>query len=194
MIVTLTFLTQGILMGLTNTHERYGKLSITMHWLMFLLLVAVYACIELREFYPKGSDMRADLKTWHFMLGLTVFAMVWLRLALRLFQVSPAITPQPVPWQNILAKLVHLVLYVFMIGMPVLGWLILSGEGKSIPFYGLELPALIAKNKELAENIEDIHKTIAEVGYYLVGLHTLAALYHHYFVRDNTLSRMLPWR
>jgi len=80
-----------------------------------------------------------------------------------------------------------------MIGMPVLGWLILSGEGKTIPFYGMELPALIAKNKELAENVEDIHKTIAEVGYYLLGLHTLAALYHHYLVKDNTLRRMLPW-
>jgi len=180
-------------MDLTNTPDRYGKLSVAMHWLMFLLLVAVYACIELRELYPKGSDMRNDLKTWHFMLGLTVFALVWLRLALRLFQLTPAITPQPAPWQNVLAKLVHLALYVFMIGMPVLGWLILSGEGKTIPFYGMELPALIAKNKELAENVEDIHKTIAEVGYYLVGLHTLAALYHHYLVKDNTLRRMLPW-
>ena len=180
-------------MGWTNTPERYGKLSVAMHWLMFLLLVGVYACIELREVYPKGSDPREALKSWHFTLGLTVFALVWLRLALRLFQQSPAIAPPVTAWQNRLAKLVHLLLYVFMFVMPVLGWLILSGEGKAIPFYGLELPALIAKNKELAENIEDIHTTVAEIGYYLVGLHTLAALYHHYLVKDNTLRRMLPW-
>jgi len=30
-------------------------------------------------------------------------------------------------------------------------------------------------------------------GYYLIGLHALAALLHHYLIRDNTLQRMLPW-
>ena len=179
-------------MSLTNTRDRYGALSITMHWLMFLLLVAVYACMELHEAYPKGSDMRIALKNWHFTLGITVFALVWLRLALRLSQVVPAIAPQPARWQDILGKLVHLALYAFMIGMPLLGWLILSGEGKPVPFYGLELPGLIAENEALAEDIEDIHKTIGEIGYYLIGLHTLAALFHHYFLKDNTLRRILP--
>jgi cytochrome b561 len=179
-------------MAMTNTRDRYGALSITMHWLMFLLLVAVFACMELREIYPKGSDPREALKSWHFTLGLTVFALVWLRLALRLFQLVPAITPQPVRWQALLAKLVHLALYAFMLGMPVLGWLILSGEGKPVPFYGLELPGLIAENEVLAEDIEEIHTTIGELGYYLIGLHAAAALFHHYFLKDNTLRRMLP--
>jgi cytochrome b561 len=180
-------------MGWTNTRDRYGALSIAMHWLMFLLLVAVYVCMEAHEAYPKGSDMRAALKNWHFTLGITVLVLVCLRLALRLSQVTPAITPPPARWQDKLGKLVHLALYAFMIAMPILGWLILSGEGKGVPFYGFELPGLIAKNKALAENVEDIHKTIGELGYYLVGLHTLAALFHHYLIKDNTLKRMLPW-
>jgi cytochrome b561 len=181
-------------MGLTNTPTRYGNASIAMHWLMFLLLIAVYACMELRELYPKGSDPRNAMKAWHFTLGLSVFALVWVRLALRLFQVTPAIHP-PIPgWQNILSKIIHVALYVFMIGMPLAGWLILSGEGKPIPFYGINLPALIAENESLAETIEEIHTTAGTVGYYLIGLHTVAALYHHYFMRDNTLRRMLPGR
>lgn len=181
-------------MGLTNTKYRYGNLSIALHWLMFLLLVGVYACIELRELFPKGSDPRNALKAWHFTLGLTVFALVWLRLALRLFQITPAIDP-PVPgWQNIVSKTVHFTLYALMIGMPVAGWLILSGEGKPIPFYGIELPALMTENKALAESIEEVHETAGKIGYFLIGLHTVAALYHHYLVRDNTLRRILPWR
>jgi superoxide oxidase len=136
--------------------------------------------------------MRSALKTWHFTLGLTVFALVWLRLVLRLFQVTPAIEP-PVPgWQHILSKIVHLALYALMIGMPVTGWLILSGEGKPVPFYGISLPALMAENKALSEIIEEIHTTAGNVGYFLIGLHTVAALYHHYFMRDNTLRSMLP--
>ena len=179
-------------MGLTNTNDRYGSLSIAMHWLMFLLLIGVYACIELRELYPKGSDPREALKTWHFTLGLTVFVLVWLRLALRLSQVTPSIAP-PIPgWQNLLSKLVHFALYALMILMPVAGWLILSGEGKVIPFYGLELPALMGKNKDLAHTLEEIHETAGQVGYFLIGFHAVAGLYHHYFMRDNTLKRMLP--
>ena len=180
-------------MGMVNTSSRYGGLSIAMHWLMFFLLVAVYACMELHESFPKGSAMRIGLKNWHFTLGLTVFFLVWLRLALRLFQVTPAIQPRPPGWQDILAKLVHLALYVFMIGMPIGGWLVLSGEAKPIPFYGIDLPALIAKNKDLAENVEDIHKAVGEFGYYLIAVHTLAALFHHYYQKDDTLKRMLPW-
>ena len=179
-------------MDLTNTSVRYGTLSIALHWLMFLLLVGIYSCIELRELYPKGSDPRNALKAWHFTLGLTVFALVWVRLVLRLFHVTPAINP-PVPgWQFILSKIVHLALYALMICMPLAGWLILSGEGKPIPFYGINLPSLMAENKVLAETIEEIHKTAGNVGYFLIGLHTVAALYHHYFMHDNTLRRMLP--
>ena len=79
-----------------------------------------------------------------------------------------------------------------MIGMPLAGWLILSGEGQTIPFFGLELPPLIAADKALAKSIEELHETAGLVGYYLIGLHALAGLYHHYFVKDNTLKRMLP--
>ena len=124
-------------MNWKNTDSRYGTLSITMHWLMFLLLVAVYACIELREFYPKGSDLRSALKTWHFMLGLSVLVLVSLRLGLRLSQVIPSIQKTPPQWQMLLAKAIHISLYVFMILMPLAGWLILSAAGKPIPFFGV---------------------------------------------------------
>ncbi len=175
-----------------NTVDRYATWSVALHWLMLLLLAAVYACIELRVLYPKGSDPREAMKTWHFMLGLLVFALVWLRLVLRLRSPAPPITPEPARWQRAAATLMHAALYVFMIGMPLAGWLLLSADGKPIPFFGLELPALIGENKELARSIKDWHETGGTVGYYLVGLHALAGLYHHYFVRDDSLRRMLP--
>jgi cytochrome b561 len=174
-----------------NTIDRYGVLSIGLHWLMFLLLVGVYACIELREMYPRGSDPREALKAWHFMLGLTVFGLVWVRLLVRFTQISPRINDSA-GWRKILATSVHLALYAFMIGMPIGGWLILSAEGKPIPFFGLELPALMSENKQTAETIEEIHETVGIIGYFLIGFHTLAALIHHYFLRDNVFKRMLP--
>lgn len=181
-------------MNMKNTVDRFGSLSIAMHWLMLLLLVAVYATIELRGFYPKGSDLREGMKQWHFMLGLTVFVLIWLRLALRFWGPTPRIQPPVGIWQHRAAILMHVALYLFMVVMPLLGWLVLSAKGRVIPFFGLELPALIGPDKGLADSLEEIHETIGTVGYYLVGLHAAAALLHHYILHDNTLLRMLPWR
>lgn len=175
-----------------NTASRYGALSIGIHWLMLLLFIAVYACIELRELYPKGSDPREALKTWHAMLGMLMFVLIWLRLAARLSGPTPGIQPEPPSWQQISAKLLHLALYALMIVMPLTGWLLLSASGKPIPFFGLELPALIGANKDLAKPIKEVHEFIGTAGYYLIGLHAAAALYHHYIQRDNTMIRMLP--
>jgi cytochrome b561 len=178
----------------SRTTSRYGVPLITLHWLMLVLIVAVYACIELREFYPKGSTIREALKTWHYLLGLTVFALVWLRLLARFAGKVPPIVPRPPQWQLRVARAVELAIYAFVIVMPVLGWLSVSAEGKAISLLGLELPRLIGENKGLANQLEDLHGLIGNAGYALIGIHALAALIHHYVQRDNTLKRMLPNR
>jgi cytochrome b561 len=178
----------------TTPAARYGALSIGLHWLMLLLIIAVYATIELRGIFPKGSDPRELMKTWHFMLGLSVLAFAVLRVLVNITRTAPAIEPAPPKWQELSAKLMHLALYALMLGMPLAGWLILSAAGKPIPFFGLHLPALIAESKSTASLIKEIHEAAGTAGYFLIGLHAAAALYHHYLVRDNTLLRMLPGR
>jgi len=176
---------------MTAEIERYGRLSIILHWVTLALLIGVYACIELREMYPRGSEPREALKIWHFTLGLTVFFLVWVRLAARLLGSTPPIVPAAPKWQLMIASIVELALYALMIVLPLLGWLTLSADGDAIPFFGLELPALVGENKPLAERMEEIHKTLATIGYFLIGLHGAAALFHHYVQRDNTLKRMM---
>ncbi len=181
-------------MTVRKTSDRYGSLSIGLHWVMLLLLIALYACIELRVFFPKGSDLRTVLKTWHFMLGLSVFVLASLRLAVNLINPVDLIESAMPGWSTFLSKLMQITLYVFMMGMPLAGWLLLSAEGKPIPFFGLQLPALMGESKDLEELIKEIHATIGTVGYFLIGLHASAALFHHYVLKDNTLLRMLPKR
>lgn len=181
-------------MSWKNDEHRYGGLSIALHWLMLALMIGVYACIELKGNFPKGSEPRELLKHWHFMLGLAIFALAWLRLLARLIAPTPKIVPAIPAWQAILSKVVHLGLYVLMIGAPLAGWLILSAAGKPIPFFGLELPALIGLNPPLAGQIKEVHEFVGVAGYALIALHAAAALVHHYVMRDNTLTRMLPER
>jgi cytochrome b561 len=175
-----------------TTVDRYSTISMALHWVMVVLLIAVYAFINLADVYPRGSDARNLMKTWHFMLGLSVLALVLLRIAVNITKTTPAIVPNPPKWQILSAKWMHFALYTLMVCMPIVGWFLLSASGKPIPFFGFELPSLISANKDLAEIIKEIHEVGGTIGYFLIGLHTAAGLYHHYVVKDNTLLRMLP--
>jgi cytochrome b561 len=181
-------------MNWRNSTERYGALSIGLHWLMLLLFVALYGCAELNELFPKGSATREAMRTWHNLLGLCVFFLAWLRLALNRAGATPRIVPEPPQWQHRLARLVHAALYVLMLATPVIGWLVLSAKGKPVMFFSLQLPALVGESKGLAKFFKEIHEFAGTAGYFLIGMHAAAGLYHHYAVRDNTLRRMLPWR
>lgn len=178
-------------MTLVDT-RRYPAASILLHWGMLLLIVGVYTAIEMRELFPKGSDVREALKAWHFTLGLSVLALVVVRILIRIFTAPPPITPRPPIWQVVGSRVVHYALYGLMIGMPLAGWTVLSAEGVPIPFFGLELPPLVSQNGAVAGWVEGIHKAVGSLGYWLIGLHAAAALFHHYVWKDDTLRRMLP--
>lgn len=177
-------------MNKSNTLSRYSPIIVGLHWFMFLLLIAVYVTMEFRGIFPKGSEPRELMKALHFMLGISVLVLVVIRLAVRLSSPTPAIVPAPTSLESILAKIVHLSLYVFMLFMPIAGWIILSAEGHGVPFFGLELPPLVGEDHDLAEQVEHWHGLVGEIGYYLIGLHVVAGLFHHYVKRDNTLKRI----
>ena len=178
-------------MNMADSH--YPRPIIIVHWLTLLLLIGVYASIELRGIFPKEDPLYAAMKSWHFMLGLSVLFLTMLRLSMKaIWHRAPAIEPAIPAWQEALSSLVHVMLYVILIGLPLAGWAMLSAAGKPVPFFGLELPPLIGVDKALGKQIKEVHETVANIGYGLIGLHALAALYHHYVMKDNTLPRMLP--
>lgn len=178
-----------------SSASQYGWLAVWLHWLMLLLLAAVYASMELEDLAAEGSALHATMETWHYMLGLSVLMLVAIRLAVRLIGPTPSIGEALPRWQHISARLVHAALYLFMFAMPLLGWAILSAEGEPIPFFGWELPALFGPSESMEEWLEELHEAGATIGYVLIGLHAAAALYHHYILHDDTLRRILPrWR
>lgn len=175
---------------MTHSPSRYSTPIIAMHWLTVVVFIDIYAAINLADFFPKGSDTRQLVKNLHFSLGLLVFGLVWLRIVFRVLGGTPDIVPPMPHWQAKLAKLGHLALYALMVFMPLLGWAMLSASGKPIPFFGLDMPTLISENKPLGRTLKDIHELGGNLGYFLIGGHAAMALFHHYFVQDNTLRRM----
>lgn len=170
--------------------SRYRPPLIALHWLTLLLLVAVYATMELRGFFPRGSAPRELMKTSHYFLGLSVFFLTWVRLGLRATGTTPPIVPAPPRWQMLLARLVALSLYALMLSMPVLGYLVLNAKGHAPAIGGWSLPVLFDLRPELGDLLEQWHEAIAFAGYWLAGLHAAAAVYHHHFRHDDTLLRM----
>ncbi len=171
---------------------RYSTALVAVHWFMALLMVAVFASIELRVLFAKGTEMRDFMKALHFMLGMGVLLMVVLRLAARWNSPKPVETAasSAQTWAHRMATMGHLALYGFMLLMPLAGWLALSAAGKPIPFFGLELPALMGPNKAFAHDIKELHEVVGQLGYWLIGVHVAAALGHHYVIKDGLMSRM----
>jgi len=102
---------------------KYSRPFVSLHWLMFLLLIVVYAAMEFRVLYDKGMPEREFMKSLHFMFGFCVLLLVVLRLLAK--RLSPR--PEPVDSQGLslwLQRAVgagHVVLYLFMAIMPITG-------------------------------------------------------------------------
>ena len=172
---------------------RYARLSMILHWLMLALFVGVYGCIEIKGLLPRGHALKGLFLGAHALFGIAIFLLVWLRLLGRLMP-RPPIMPRPPAWQTGASHLMHLALYGLMIVTPLLAWLMLNAAGKPIPYFEFSLPTLVAADPDLARQFKHWHEWLGSAGYWLIGLHAAAGLFHHYWVRDNTLVRMLPKR
>jgi cytochrome b561 len=173
----------------SSAPAHHSRTTIALHWLMFGLFVTVFASIELRVLFEKGTAPRDLMKSLHFTIGLVILALALWRM------VNRWLSPKPVPasghaWTHRLAQMTHWALYAVMLGMPMLGWLSLSAGGKPIMLLGLEWPALIAPDKDLAKSLKNLHETIGVASYWLIGLHITAALGHQWVLKDGLLNRM----
>lgn len=181
-------------MSLRNTSGRWGVVAQTLHWLLFLLIVGAWFAVELHEDYPKGSAERAQWMSLHKSFGATVFFLIWLRLGWRLSGDVPAPLPGP-RWQQWSSALVHAALYLLMIAMPLSGLLMSQYGGREVSWFGFfSIPPVLAPDKELAGRIKELHEHVLWPALlWLAVLHVLAALWHHFIRRDDTLRRMLPF-
>ncbi len=172
--------------------QRYSRLSIFFHWLIALLIVMAFAL---------GSYM-ADLKfspaklqyfAWHKWLGVTILALVALRLITRLFQGAPAYPYSMRDWEKKLAKVSHFLLYVLMFAIPLSGYFYSSAAGVQVVYLRLiELPTIIAPNPELKPLLKELHEVLTTVLLVVVGLHVAAAFKHLFINKDGIFQRMLP--
>jgi len=179
-------------MKISNTPETYGWGSQLIHWLTALLILSLFS-LALIMTDMDNSPEKFQLYGLHKSLGGIVIALTVLRIVWVLVQTKPDDIPGISSIQHLAAKAAHGLLYLWLLAMPLSGWIMSNASGYPVKLFDLvALPNLIDKNKEIAGFAHETHEILGTLGMVLIGIHVAAALWHHFGLKNNTLLRMMP--
>jgi cytochrome b561 len=180
--VRVPFATQGL---------RHARTTIVLHWLTALLIVALWTIGQTIDFAPKGA-LRVDYRSIHMTLGVTLGMVLIVRLVWRTTRggMLPALQQG---MMLLVARATHWLLYALLVVTVTLGVLNIWAQGDSV--YNLvTVPQWHPGDRLFVHRIGDWHALAANAVLIVAGLHSAAALFHHFVLRDATLRRMLPWQ
>src|ERR1035437_3934045 len=174
----------------SDTH--YGIVAQAFHWATALFVVAAFI------YGPGGSEQRIysaarDFeRQLHETLGLFVFALVVLRVLWRTVDTRPDHLPLA-QWMEIASKAVQGALYLLLFAVPLTAvagaWL----EGHPLTLLaGVQIQPLVGISHATGATIATIHTWLGDAILWLAGFHALAAIYHHFVLKDGVLVSMLP--
>jgi cytochrome b561 len=173
--------------------RRYSTGAMIFHWLIAILVILNWQLAE-RAHELKGAEMAATFG-YHKAFGMLILALTVGRLLWRLSHPVPPLPSGYKAWEATLARSMHVIFYVMLVGLPLGGWLASSYGGRPIDFFGLfTIPTLpVGENKDLSKAIFEAHHTGGGILLYLIALHVLGAIKHTFFDKDGGVFRMLPF-
>ncbi|ELA09750.1 cytochrome B561 [Moraxella macacae 0408225] len=169
-------------------HTKWAISVRIFHWLGALLLLITWAMIKLDA--NAIDDTYIDL---HKAFGLSVLFWTVARLLNRVLTLKsiPAKVVMP-KWQTGIVHLTQLLLYVCMLAMPLTAFTAEMMKGNVVWFFGMEIPAFIGENRDVARTLMKLHKDVFwTMLLAFTGLHILGALQHQFIKKDNLIKRML---
>ena len=180
--------------------SHYDFLSRALHWLTAIVVTTAFILGPegFGRLLRNGVDpaSRSDI-VWHESLGMAVFVLTVLRLIWVAFR---PVAPQfaMANWMQSTAKLVRIALWALLLALPATAFLALGSEVHPLTLLGgirVDQMPMIA-NSAVAKLVDwgEVHKFLGDAIMCLAGLHSAAALYHHFIVKDGVLSAMLPPR
>jgi cytochrome b561 len=175
-------------MRLTNSTDRYGAIPQLFHWVVVALVIMAWLLGQFIDDLPHGA------LSIHIALGLGVLVLLVARLAWRVADPPPE--PEPTvlgSWLDHAGRAAHYLLYLLLALVPVAGIIAQFARGDAVSIFGLyEIASPWVKDRAFARSVTEVHEILANTLVILAGLHAVAALVHHWILRDRTLARMLP--
>lgn len=170
--------------------QRYSGTAILLHWAIAILIGANMAM----GYFCANSELPIGdvIMNLHKVTGILILGLSLFRLAWRLTNRPPALTPMPT-WRMRVAELVQNSLYGLMIGLPFTGWIVTSSFPKRHPIsLGIvDLPFLpVGASLPRAMVAHDMHSLLAIMMAALVAGHVAAAMHHQFVLRDRLIARM----
>jgi len=171
----------------------FDPVTIAIHWTSVLLVLTLFALgWSIHRAQDEASALA--LVTAHRSLGLALWTLTVLRLGWRLtaatFPPFPATMPKA---QQLAAKVSEWALYLMLVAQPLTGLAQSVYRGRPFPLLlGLQVPALVARDKGLVALFHEVHEQGAWVFAGLIGLHACAGLFHGLALRDGVLGSMAP--
>ena len=175
-----------------TTVTRYNAASMAFHWSMAVLIVVVGVLGLLHDSWPKQTQ-----SFWinlHAILGLAVLVLIVARFWWRSRHPPPQLPSAAGELSRRLSYPVHLLLYALIFVIPLVGIVTFIWHGRVFDFGLFRVDFGVRRNRAIFHSTEDIHGYLAYILFALVGIHALAALWHHFFRRDGVLLRMWPAR
>lgn len=175
-----------------NTCDAWGSPAKCLHWAVALLVLAQFA-LGWAAVTWRLSPLKLDLFVWHKSIGISILALMVLRVMWRLANPVPAL-PDTIPaWERRAARRGHFLLYSMLFAMPLSGWVVNSAA--NIPFrifWRVPLPRIARPDEVIAALSARVHLILFIGLAALLLLHIVAAMRHHLTRRNNVLTRMLP--
>ena len=173
--------------------SHYSTGAIVLHWAIAIAVIVTWRIAESAEHASEAQE--AAIMADHMAVGMLILLLTVLRLIWRLTHTQPAFPQDFAGWERVAARVVHFTFYLLLVGLPLMGWLGSSMEGEAIDVFGaFAIPGLpVAPNRGLGHEILEVHGTLGQVMLYLIVLHVLGALKHHFVDRNGELYRMLPF-
>ncbi len=180
-------------MAWRNDERVWGTPMRVLHWAIARGVIGLLAVGWWMQDLPNGPR-KIDIYKLHKSIGLTVLALMSLRIALRLVDRRRPAAPAMPAWQRRAARASHGLMYLLLLAMPLSGWLYNSASNFPLKWFELfRVPALSGRDETLKAISGAVHEYAAIALAAIVALHVAAALKHHFGDRDGVLRAMLPF-
>ena len=190
----------------------YTKTAKVLHWLIAIGIFGMFALGWFMSELPKEAPKQIaydlfnlGVYTWnlseeisprtfyfnlHKSIGVTIFALILIRILWRITHRPPALLASYKAWESKLASGAHHLLYLLMVALPLSGIIMATYSKYGIKWFGLELIKGL-DNKDMRELFYEAHEIIGLIILLVIIVHIIGALKHKFIDKDGTLKRML---